>query len=176
MQFHLRPASRLGNTGANRSVPSVSPTRIATLRRTVHPRRSDRSMGRGRRRLLLRAALCSQLKHAATHCRVYLMHGNRDFLIGTAFARTCGFELIDDFHVIERNGRRVLLCHGDALCTDDQRIPADPCRYCARRVGSATYWPDRCRNAAFWRTRCAPRVALRTPTSRTTSWMCQKAP
>ena len=47
------------------------------------------------------------------------MHGNRDFLIGDSFAHSCGVELIDDPLVIERNGQRLCLCHGDALCVDD---------------------------------------------------------
>jgi len=65
------------------------------------------------------AALKSELLDAATRCRIRLMHGNRDFLIGDDFARTCRLELIDDPTLIERNGKRLLLCHGDTLCTDD---------------------------------------------------------
>ncbi len=64
-------------------------------------------------------ALRADLRLAATHCRVYLMHGNRDFLIGAAFASTCGIKLITDPHVIERSGKRLLLSHGDAWCTKD---------------------------------------------------------
>ena len=64
-------------------------------------------------------ALKDELRDAGTRCHVRLMHGNRDFLIGAAFARASGFELIDDPCLIERNGQRLLLCHGDALCTDD---------------------------------------------------------
>ncbi len=50
-------------------------------------------------------------------CRV--MHGNRDFLLGRHFAAETGAELIDDGSVIDVYGRRVLLLHGDTLCTDD---------------------------------------------------------
>ena len=50
---------------------------------------------------------------------VYLMHGNRDFLLGQAFAAAAGATLLDDPHPIEVAGRRLLLSHGDALCTDD---------------------------------------------------------
>ena len=64
-------------------------------------------------------ALKSELLDAGRHCRVRLMHGNRDFLIGDDFARACGVELIDDPIMIERNGRRLVLSHGDSLCTDD---------------------------------------------------------
>ena len=64
-------------------------------------------------------SLARDLRAASAHCRVHLMHGNRDFLIGHAFATRSGVRLIGDPYVIERNGMRVLLCHGDALCTGD---------------------------------------------------------
>lgn len=51
--------------------------------------------------------------------RIYLMHGNRDFLIGKAFCREAGCTLLPDPSVIELNGERVLLMHGDSLCTQD---------------------------------------------------------
>ena len=49
----------------------------------------------------------------------FVMHGNRDFLIGERFCRDTGATLLDDGTIAERHGRRVLLMHGDALCTDD---------------------------------------------------------
>lgn len=64
-------------------------------------------------------ALKVELAAAAANCRIRLMHGNRDFLIGDEFARSSRVELIDDPFVIDRNGQRLLLCHGDALCVDD---------------------------------------------------------
>ncbi|MEM9171242.1 MAG: UDP-2,3-diacylglucosamine diphosphatase [Pseudomonadota bacterium] len=53
------------------------------------------------------------------HIPVFVMHGNRDFLLGAAFAERTGVQLIDDPVVIELHGTRVLLAHGDAYCTDD---------------------------------------------------------
>lgn len=50
-------------------------------------------------------------------CRI--MHGNRDFLIGRRFCRETGAELLRDGTLIELHGQRVLLMHGDTLCTDD---------------------------------------------------------
>ena len=50
---------------------------------------------------------------------IYLMHGNRDFLIGKAFCRRSGATLLKDPTLIQINGERVLLMHGDSLCTDD---------------------------------------------------------
>ncbi len=50
---------------------------------------------------------------------VKLMHGNRDFMIGDNFADETGVSLLADPSVVELYGRKVLLCHGDTLCTDD---------------------------------------------------------
>lgn len=50
---------------------------------------------------------------------VFVMHGNRDFLIGERFCRETGARLLADGTVVELYGERVLLMHGDALCTDD---------------------------------------------------------
>jgi len=51
--------------------------------------------------------------------KTFLIHGNRDFLIGTRFCRETGMKLLDDGTVIDVYGRRVLLMHGDLLCIDD---------------------------------------------------------
>lgn len=51
--------------------------------------------------------------------RLYLMHGNRDFLIGKQFCRETGAELLNDPCLITLEGQRVLLMHGDSLCTQD---------------------------------------------------------
>ena len=50
---------------------------------------------------------------------VYLMHGNRDFLLGEGFARRTGCRLLADPTVIDLYGRPTLLTHGDLLCSDD---------------------------------------------------------
>lgn len=50
---------------------------------------------------------------------IYLMHGNRDFLIGKSFCRRSGCTLLKDPTLIEVNDERVLLMHGDSLCIDD---------------------------------------------------------
>ena len=51
--------------------------------------------------------------------RIYLMHGNRDFLLGRRFCREAGCELLRDPAVVELHGERTLLMHGDSLCTRD---------------------------------------------------------
>jgi UDP-2,3-diacylglucosamine hydrolase len=50
---------------------------------------------------------------------IFLMHGNRDFLIGQAFCDAAGCTLLSDPSVIELGGEQVLLMHGDTLCTRD---------------------------------------------------------
>ena len=50
---------------------------------------------------------------------VYFMHGNRDFMIGENFADETGVTILPDPFPLELYGKRVLLSHGDALCTDD---------------------------------------------------------
>lgn len=64
----------------------------------------------------IRAALRA-LTEAGTACR--LLRGNRDFLIGRAFARDTGCTLLRDPTLVGLGGERVLLMHGDLLCTDD---------------------------------------------------------
>jgi UDP-2,3-diacylglucosamine hydrolase len=51
--------------------------------------------------------------------KVYLMHGNRDFLMGADFATATGVTLLADPSLISLYGKTVLLMHGDTLCTDD---------------------------------------------------------
>ena len=60
--------------------------------------------------------------------QVFLMHGNRDFLIDSplpgqpghpTYSQRCGATLLADPTVVEIAGQRVLLSHGDPLCTDD---------------------------------------------------------
>ncbi|MDF2691571.1 MAG: lpxH [Gammaproteobacteria bacterium] len=53
--------------------------------------------------------------------KLFFMHGNRDFLLGKKFAKMAGATILNDPAVIEFYGRKVLLTHGDQLCTDDIR-------------------------------------------------------
>ena len=66
------------------------------------------------------SAIAQQLSTlASSGTRLYLMHGNRDFLIGEAFLRTANITLLPDPTVIDLYGRSTLLMHGDTLCSDD---------------------------------------------------------
>ena len=55
----------------------------------------------------------------ATGTRIFFQHGNRDFLVGRAFARASGVNLLPDPVVIDLHGVPTLLSHGDLFCTDD---------------------------------------------------------
>ncbi|HEX2197258.1 MAG TPA: UDP-2,3-diacylglucosamine diphosphatase [Burkholderiales bacterium] len=65
---------------------------------------------------------------------LFLMHGNRDFLIGEAFCRATGAVLLADPTVIQAGGEPTLLAHGDTLCTDDHDYQA------WRRVARSEEW------------------------------------
>ena len=49
----------------------------------------------------------------------FFMHGNRDFLLGENFANEVGISLLPDPYTLDINGLKVILSHGDFLCTDD---------------------------------------------------------
>jgi UDP-2,3-diacylglucosamine hydrolase len=49
----------------------------------------------------------------------FVLHGNRDFLLGSGFSQRSGCQLLPDPIITELDGEPALLTHGDALCTDD---------------------------------------------------------
>jgi UDP-2,3-diacylglucosamine hydrolase len=66
------------------------------------------------------AADCARvLREASARRPLFFLHGNRDFLVGDALARACGFTLMADPTVLALGARRWLLTHGDALCLSD---------------------------------------------------------
>ncbi|WP_435099987.1 UDP-2,3-diacylglucosamine diphosphatase [Arhodomonas sp. AD133] len=62
-----------------------------------------------------------QAMHALADAGVplWVMRGNRDFLLGEGFAQATGAQMLPDPTTIVIDGEPVLLSHGDALCTDD---------------------------------------------------------
>jgi len=52
-----------------------------------------------------------------TEC--YFMAGNRDFLLSDDFAKSAQLTLLKDPTQIQLDENRIILCHGDHLCTDD---------------------------------------------------------
>jgi UDP-2,3-diacylglucosamine hydrolase len=55
---------------------------------------------------------------------VRFIRGNRDFLLGDAYARRAGMEILPDPAVVMLHGKPVLLMHGDLLCSDDTAYQA----------------------------------------------------
>ena len=60
-----------------------------------------------------------ELATLAQRLPVYVMHGNRDFLLGPDFAAATGVTLLDDPVLLRLGAARWLLSHGDAWCTND---------------------------------------------------------
>ncbi|OYT92093.1 MAG: UDP-2,3-diacylglucosamine diphosphatase [Burkholderiales bacterium PBB3] len=64
--------------------------------------------------------LCTQtLRKASGRLALYILHGNRDFLMGQALMQAAGATLIADPTVLHFADQRYLLTHGDALCLED---------------------------------------------------------
>ena len=91
---------------------------------------------------------------AARGVSIYLMHGNRDFLIGDDYAARCGGELISEPFELEVDGADWLLLHGDALCIDDTgymefrrtvRNPAWQREFLSQPLAERQAWADRAR-------------------------------
>ncbi|HIF50741.1 MAG TPA: UDP-2,3-diacylglucosamine diphosphatase [Thiotrichaceae bacterium] len=63
------------------------------------------------------SALSEYSNHEST--KLFIMRGNRDFHLNKEFAQATGCTLIDDPTEIILDDKKVLLMHGDTLCTDD---------------------------------------------------------
>jgi UDP-2,3-diacylglucosamine hydrolase len=83
--------------------------------------------------------------------------GNRDFLLGAAYASRCGMEIIDDGVVADLYGTPTLILHGDVLCTDDAaylafrrqvRDPAWQAAFLARPLGERRAFAAQARDAS----------------------------
>jgi UDP-2,3-diacylglucosamine hydrolase len=56
---------------------------------------------------------------SAAHTQVFILHGNRDLLMGVGLAKACHAQLLAEPTLINLYGTPTLLSHGDTLCTDD---------------------------------------------------------
>lgn len=65
------------------------------------------------------ATAIKSLQQTGVPC--YFIRGNRDFLIGSAFAHASGMQLLPEAIVLELYSYNILIMHGDTLCTDDIR-------------------------------------------------------
>lgn len=67
-----------------------------------------------------RVVTAALAEYTASGRQCLVMRGNRDFLLGPAFAARTGVGLLNDPAVADLAGQRVLLMHGDLLCSDDR--------------------------------------------------------
>jgi UDP-2,3-diacylglucosamine hydrolase len=65
------------------------------------------------------AQCCQLLKKASARLEIFVMHGNRDFLMGEHCMAVCHATLLDDPCTLQTAHQRWLLTHGDALCIAD---------------------------------------------------------
>ena len=63
--------------------------------------------------------ITSTLKKLTEKTKVFVMVGNRDFLLSHKFEFETGCKLIKEPYVLDHNTKKFLLIHGDSLCTDD---------------------------------------------------------
>lgn len=63
---------------------------------------------------------CATLREFAATRALYVLRGNRDFLLGAGFAAASGATLLDDPTLLHWGEQRLLLSHGDAWCLDDR--------------------------------------------------------
>ncbi len=61
------------------------------------------------------------LKKLTQTTKVWVMVGNRDFLLGSDFEQKSGCRLISEPYLLKKNKQQYLLMHGDGLCTDDTK-------------------------------------------------------
>mgnify|MGYP006123189509 FL=1 len=52
--------------------------------------------------------------------KIYFIHGNRDFLIGSDFLDKTNITLLDDSTLIQLGNQKAVILHGDTLCIDDK--------------------------------------------------------
>ncbi|HET7842680.1 MAG TPA: UDP-2,3-diacylglucosamine diphosphatase [Xanthomonadales bacterium] len=112
-------------------------------------------------------AAFQRLARAGT--RIAFMHGNRDFLVGSAFARRAGIELLPESHVEDIEGTPTLLLHGDTLCTGDTaylafrsqvRAPAWQQAFLAQPLAARREFAARARAQSMAHTAAAPEALM----------------
>ena len=80
-------------------------------------------------------SIAKALKDLSLHCPVFFIHGNRDFAIRKNFAERAGMQILPEQYVFQFGTDRVLLMHGDELCTKDIAYQK------FRRKARSWWWP-----------------------------------
>ncbi|MDF7671515.1 UDP-2,3-diacylglucosamine diphosphatase [Orbaceae bacterium ESL0721] len=55
------------------------------------------------------------------HIKSYFIQGNRDFLLGEEYCKLCNMTLLPDMQILPLTDKKILIMHGDLLCTDDKQ-------------------------------------------------------
>ncbi len=106
---------------------------------------------------------------AMTGVPVYFMVGNRDFLLGEAYANRAGIQLLDDGCVHTIGGVATVLLHGDVLCTDDTayqkfrvevRDPTWQAKFLAQPLAARRAYAQRARIASQVHTRDSAEILM----------------
>ena len=81
------------------------------------------------------AIIAGMLRRLSQHgVPIYVMHGNRDFLLGERFCAATGSVLLEDPSIVRVGEESILVMHGDTLCTDDLEYQA------WRRTARSEHW------------------------------------
>ena len=64
--------------------------------------------------------IMQKLKHASNNgLRIYFIHGNRDFLVGSDFQSETGIRILEDQYTFNLKDKKIMIAHGDTFCVDD---------------------------------------------------------
>jgi UDP-2,3-diacylglucosamine hydrolase len=114
------------------------------------------------------AARMAALMHTLSErgIALYIMHGNRDFLLGKRFMKAAGAIWLPDPFVMTAFGSRIVLAHGDALCTSDRKYQTFR-RFARSRAAQLLFlaWPFKWRRALAERMRSASEDGRTRPVS-----------
>ena len=67
----------------------------------------------------LRPVIDALQNFSSTGKSLFVIHGNRDFLMGSGFEKMTGAKILPDPSPLSLGGKKALISHGDELCTDD---------------------------------------------------------
>lgn len=65
--------------------------------------------------------IANWLKKTSEKVPIFFLSGNRDFLLGSKYAKQAGMQLLPEPYVLELHGQRILLLHGDRQCLNDPK-------------------------------------------------------
>ena len=65
-------------------------------------------------------SIMQKLKYASDNgLKIYFIHGNRDFLIGSDFESETGIRILEDQYTFSLEDKKIMIAHGDTFCIDD---------------------------------------------------------